>query len=149
MLYARWSSGSEIKMKKKLISKISLFVFLGLLIFFAGAFSLFLFQKKSLPLTRKSSVLEAIEEVLAKKYIYAADILKVKITQQQGPYVKGTIHFKGETRESYFLAYKNEDNWSLVFDGNGTVVCEMIDDYNFPTTMVSECLTKDNRLIIR
>ncbi len=39
----------------------------------------------------------------------------------------------------WFLAAEVGGQWVIVDDGNGTVSCEKINPYNFPTTLVPEC----------
>jgi len=38
-----------------------------------------------------------------------------------------------------WLAAKVSGTWKLIWDGNGTISCQVIAPYNFPTSMVPEC----------
>ncbi len=86
------------------------------------------------------SDLQQIKEAFAQKY--SKDLAKVNVTIKDNskPHMSGGVSFAGEIGGGWFLAYyNNSDNWIIVADGNGTVMCDDIEPYNFPTNMVPEC----------
>ena len=59
-------------------------------------------------------------------------------------------HAQGMIGNGYFLATRDAaDNWVVVYDGQGTPACNLIDPFNFPYEMVPECLGPDNQAVIR
>lgn len=85
------------------------------------------------------SDLQLLREAFSVKYSHPVSETEVSINKQTGLYVSGGIHFAGEMGGGWFLAYKQNEAWLIVADGNGTVPCEAIEPYNFPVDMVPEC----------
>lgn len=88
---------------------------------------------------------ELITEALAIKYNLAYAEVKTIIPQITSTYASGTVSFSGEG--GWFLAFRESNSWKIVADGNGTVNCETVAPYHFPTTMVPECVDKNGQLI--
>ena len=60
------------------------------------------------------------------------------------------VHAKGLIANGYFLATRDDaENWVVVYDGQGTPSCDLIDPFDFPYEMVPECLGADNQVVIR
>lgn len=59
------------------------------------------------------------------------------------------LHAKGEVGGEYFLAYKDEDSWVIVYVGLANPPCQAIIDAQFPVEMVPECMDEENNLVIR
>lgn len=86
------------------------------------------------------SDLQQIKEAFVQKYNKSLADVDVGINDNSKPYMSGNVIFAGEIGGGWFLAYyDNSNNWKIVADGNGTVMCDDIDSYNFPTDMVPEC----------
>lgn len=82
---------------------------------------------------------EAIRDFLANKYGRPSDEVKVTMTKEEGLFASGSVVFgKGGPGEGgVFLAWNNNGNWEVVFDGNGNVDCEMMrTGYGFPDTIL-------------
>lgn len=88
---------------------------------------------------------ELITEALALKYNLAYAEVKTIFSEINSTQAAGTVSFSGEG--GWFLAVKEGDKWKIVADGNGTVSCETILPYQFPTSMVPECVDKNGKLI--
>lgn len=86
-----------------------------------------------------------LKEALAQKYKLSVNDISIIISQITPNRASGTVSFKGEG--GWFLAAKEKDQWQIVADGNGTVSCDTVVKYNFPKTMVSECLDKNGNLV--
>lgn len=80
-----------------------------------------------------------IQESLAGKYGKQASEVKLAVSENTGEYASGTVNFADEVGGGWWLAAKSAGSWVLVADGNGSVMCSDILDYNFPTDMVPEC----------
>jgi hypothetical protein len=91
------------------------------------------------PTAETSSDLEMIREAFAQKYSKSIADVTVTIEQNTGTYAKGGVKFAGEIGGGWWLAYDNGTDWLIVTDGNGTVMCDDLEGYNFPTDMVPEC----------
>lgn len=82
---------------------------------------------------------ELIAEALAEKHGKAADDVNVTISENTGVFARGGVSFEGEMGGGMWLAYKDGDEWIVVYDGNGTIPCESVNPPGFPVDMVSEC----------
>ena len=90
---------------------------------------------------------EGIKETMAKKHNKSLADVEIVISKIDSTHAWGSVKFAGEIGGGWFLAYKNPDGWIIVDDGNGTISCEIIAPYNFPSNMVSECVDKNGNLI--
>lgn len=96
------------------------------------------------------SDLEQIKEAFAEKYDKPLRDISVTMSGDTGTYAKGGVNFAGEIGGGWWLAYNDDSGWLIVADGNGTVMCEDIDPYNFPIDLVPECWNEaTNELIER
>lgn len=87
---------------------------------------------------------ELIAEALANKYNIAYAEINLIISQINSTQAAGTVSTAGEG--GWFLAVKDGNSWKIVADGNGTVSCEIVAPYNFPISMVPECVDKNGKL---
>jgi hypothetical protein len=101
------------------------------------------------PTTETGSDLEMIKEAFAQKYNKAISEVTVTIDQNTGTYAKGGVKFAGEIGGGWWLAYNNGTDWLIVADGNGTVMCDDLEGYNFPTDMVPECWDETTSALIQ
>ena len=91
-----------------------------------------------------------IKEALVAKTGIASDTIDVSISQKVDTFAKGSVGTKGEeTGGGYFLAVKVSGVWIIVYNGQATPNCIAVNPYNFPTTMVPECLDSSGNLITR
>ena len=89
--------------------------------------------------TETQSDLEGIQGAFAEKYNKPITDVTVTIEQNTGTYAKGGVKFAGEIGGGWWLAYNDGTDWVIVADGNGTVMCDDLEGYDFPTDMVPEC----------
>ncbi|HUV46856.1 MAG TPA: hypothetical protein VMW29_01860 [Candidatus Bathyarchaeia archaeon] len=150
--------------------KVALSVLVSFLLFGAGAFTFWFFSGKInketpvAPLEEEelfpadqeatggagqSEDVELIRQAFAAKYGHDVSEVEVEISKKFDPYVSGGVIFSGEMGGGWFLAYKQEGEWIIVADGNGTIPCEAIEPYDFPADMAPECYTQDGSLITR
>ncbi len=102
-----------------------------------------------LPTVPQKSDLELIKEAFAQKYNRPTSEVNVTVSKNNGTQAQGGVSFSGEMGGGWFLAYKESGGWIIVQDGNGTISCETIAPYNFPSDMVPECVDKNGKLIKR
>lgn len=82
----------------------------------------------------------ALQKILADKYDKSPNAVEVTIEKVDGHYVSGAVRFDGGGvgNAGGVLAYKEGDNWVLVYDGNGSVDCSKLKtDYAFPSLILS------------
>ncbi len=90
----------------------------------------------------------AIKKAFAEKYDKQTSEINLEINKETSTHAQGVVRFAGEISGGWWLATKEEGEWVLVADGNGTVMCEDIEPYNFPTEMVPECWNQTTRKMI-
>ncbi len=100
------------------------------------------------PIPTKSDK-EQIAELFATKFNRPVSEIEVIINKQRDPYMQGGVKEKDAMGGGWFLAYKKDGKWIIVDDGNGTISCEKIEPYNFPTDMVPECVDSSGHLKTR
>lgn len=94
------------------------------------------------------SDLELIKIAFAEKYAKQVSDVILKISENNGIVARGSISFVGENGGGWWLATRVKGNWIVVQDGNGYVSCEQISPYNFPKSMVPECVDAKGKLKI-
>lgn len=99
--------------------------------------------------TEGKSDLELIREAFAEKYDHLVGDVEVNVSKMSLPYASGGVRFSGQIGGGWFLTYKGDDGWIIVADGNGTIPCEAIEPYDFPTDMAPECFTEDGTIVVR
>jgi len=82
------------------------------------------------------SLINKIKDLFAKKYPNIE--FDVYVEEQSDKYIRGSIVFEEEQGGGFLLAEK-EDQWQIVYDGNGVIPCEQIEEYDFPEDFVGEC----------
>jgi len=98
------------------------------------------------PLPEDAPTAEYVKVAMATKYPAGdMDNIEIEVTQKTELYFSGLVKPVGQTTGGgYVYAAKDEvGDWVIVADGQGTTNCDAIEPYNFPTTMISECLDED------
>ncbi len=90
---------------------------------------------------------ESLKKFFAEKYNKNISDIQIDIDQKETPYLKGTVTFKLAMKGGLFLAVKDTNNWLVVFDGNESIPCKTISPYDFPKSMVSECINSNGKLV--
>lgn len=82
-----------------------------------------------------------IKQALVNKHNWRADEISITISKNDGQYVSGGVReTNSEVGGGYFYAVKDNGEWKIVADGNGTISCESLSPYpNYPVSMISEC----------
>lgn len=91
-----------------------------------------------------------ITKALVVKTGIAADVIDVTVSTKTDKLAKGLVSAKGEeTGGGYFLAAKVNGDWVIVFDGQSTPPCSAVNPYNFPASMVPECVDSSDNIVTR
>ena len=110
--------------------------------------------KSATPSSQKSEKTESDADLLKKavseKTGIAIDIIIVDVSENTGKYAKGLVTAKGETvGGGYWLAVKTNGKWTVVFDGQNTPECKLVDPPGFPASMVPKCFDASGNLVTR
>ena len=105
-------------------------------------------SSQSVEKTESDEVL--LKQAVSEKTGIAIDIIVVEISQNTGKYAKGLVNAKGETvGGGYWLAVKSDGKWTVVFDGQSTPECSLVDPPGFPASMVPECFDASGNVVAR
>jgi len=95
------------------------------------------------------SDLVQIKAAFAEKYNRSIDEVDLSIDNNTGTHANGLVKFTGEIGGGWWLAYNLPTGWKIVADGNGSVLCNDIEGYDFPTDMVPECWDEATSTLIQ
>jgi hypothetical protein len=89
-----------------------------------------------------------IKTAFADKYGKKIDDIVVSLSADDGTHAVGTVTFKLAMEGGHFLAAKAAGGtWIIAQDGNGSVMCDAVSPYNFPKSMVPECVDNKGKLV--
>jgi len=88
-----------------------------------------------------------IKKAFADKYGKNIADIDLTLSDDNGTHAIGTVKFKLAMEGGWVLAAKAAGGWVIAQDGNGNVICDAISAYNFPRSMVSECVDNKGKLI--
>lgn len=76
---------------------------------------------------------DSIKKLFSEKYNKPISEINVIITSQDDTHIRGGVSFSpGDPEDNgIFLAVKENDQWKLVFDGNGAAPCAELVEYGF------------------
>jgi hypothetical protein len=94
------------------------------------------------------NAIDDLQQAFAKKYKKEPEDAMVSIDKREGDFISGGIKFQGEMGGGWYLAAKKDNVWQLVADGNGTVMCDSLEGYDFPVSIVPECYDEANQKLI-
>ena len=91
-----------------------------------------------------------IKKAIVEKHGQNASTLDITVSIIEGSYAKGGASVKDMGGGMWF-ATKVDDEWKLVWDGNGIIACSILTPYpNFPVSLIPECFDESvNQLITR
>ena len=89
----------------------------------------------------ESDTREEIKQIFIKKYPSYEQTLSVNINFETENHVRGSINFEPNAPGGIFLAVKNNEDWQIVFDGNGEIPCTL-KEFGFPNDMISDCASQ-------
>jgi hypothetical protein len=89
-----------------------------------------------------SPVGEAIKQAFVKKYKKDLTEIKILVSQETTDFARGGVKFAMNNNfgeGGNFLAAKIDNQWKIIYDGNGEISCQLVESYNFPEEMISDC----------
>jgi hypothetical protein len=89
-----------------------------------------------------------IKQMLIAKHGSSAETLDVGVSKISGNYAQGSASEAGLGGGMWFATDINGE-WELVWDGNGIIECESLNDYpDFPNTLIPECFDKSSNEMV-
>lgn len=110
---------------------------------------------KLIPTPTEKIISPAEEEALIRKAVYEKSGTKeseylITINKNTGQHATGGIKPRQEdVGGAYWLAAKTDEGWIGIYDGQSQPECEIINLYNFPKDMVTECVDKNGKVVKR
>ena len=86
---------------------------------------------------------EAIKAALIEYLNSPADPASVTVSEIQGKLARGGL------QGAYFVAAKEGQTWLIIYAGQATPDCDLINPYAFPTAWIPECLSPNGTLVVR
>lgn len=85
-----------------------------------------------------------IKKLLAEKYEKEINEVDLENIQKTKNHFRGMVVFQpdGSENTGLVLAAKTNDGWQLVFDGNGSFSCYLLEEYDFPEEMRQGCVSE-------
>lgn len=88
----------------------------------------------------KPALIVAVRQGLVAKHGGDAGRFVISVSAVEGEYASGGVTEVDAVGGAMWLAVKVNGNWRLVWDGNGTISCDLIVTYpEFPKTLIPEC----------
>jgi|GEM_PF-928413 len=87
---------------------------------------------------QKQSASIEIRNLFAEKYPKYEESVTVSIEQETADHIRGGVSFEPGVGGGIFLAVKIDGKWKIVFDGNGSIPCNL-SKYGFPSEMMTDC----------
>jgi hypothetical protein len=84
-------------------------------------------------------VVDLFKQLFAEKYSKDVEEVNFEISEREGDYLTGGVKFEGEISGGYVLGAKVNDEWKIIFDGNGNYTCGVVDVVDFPSSLAPEC----------
>lgn len=84
------------------------------------------------------SASEEIRQLFVQKYPKYSNTLQISPTHETEKFMRGSIIFESGAPGGIFLATKLNEQWQIVFEGNGQISCSL-SSYGFPDDMLFDC----------
>jgi len=89
------------------------------------------------------STKKKIQKLIAAMYDKKVSQVEVIIEQETEYHARGGVTFlpKDRGESGVFMASNINGEWEIVFDGNGSIPCSLLDEFQFPDSMKDQCFT--------
>lgn len=93
---------------------------------------------------------DLLKKAVSEKTGIPINKIVLEISENTGKHAKGLISEKDEQfGGGYWLALKTDGRWTIVYDGQNTPECAVVDPSGFPIQMVPECYDSSGNVITR
>ena len=97
--------------------------------------------------SEETELSQKMEELLKMKYKEDVVNMKVRVTMIEGNYAKGEVSVDGGG--GLWFAVKRNNEWILVWDGNGIIQCSDLTGYSdFSSSIIPACFDKGSEKLI-
>lgn len=118
----------------------------GLVLFMTGCVPFV--QDKIIPEMEKMTDQKLIENIFAERNPDGKlGEMVIEVDRMSGVYASGLITDKEGWGGARWLAYRDQGQWKIIWEGNGDIFCRDIESYGFPVDMVSECWDEKNQVM--
>ena len=93
-----------------------------------------------------------VEKALREKHGWELEEMEVEVSWSDGEWAEGGVSpTEGRIGGAMWFAGKVDDEWEIIWDGNGTVMCEDVDSFakQVPTSLIEECYEEGSGMIER
>lgn len=99
---------------------------------------------------KEVSIEEQIANALADKNNWKPEEVQVSVNFNDEAYSTGGVTMLGSRGGGMWFAVKNNGRWQIVWDGNGTVDCDSLNNFpNYPTKLIPECYDSVTSTLIK
>ncbi|MBU0982137.1 hypothetical protein KKC94_05605 [Patescibacteria group bacterium] len=88
---------------------------------------------------------EIVLQLFKEKYPKYQDSLSINITKESADHVRGEVIFEEGVPGGIFFAVKVNSIWTILFDGNGEIPCNL-SDYGFDKEMLFDCTIASEKI---
>lgn len=81
----------------------------------------------------------SLKQQLAAKIEKNIEDIQLEISSQNDNFLRGAYTLGKEPLSYILLAVGSQNNWQIVFDGQTLLLCQEIEQYNFPQEMIKDC----------
>jgi len=96
-------------------------------------------QSKNTPTSNLPTIEEQLTLFFATKFSRPQEEAILTVSQNTGTHASGGIIFEGDISGGMWLAHNDNGNWIVDYDGNGTIACEKVEPFNYPSSIITEC----------
>lgn len=96
------------------------------------------------PITDENDALaKAVKAQIVAEHGQVASTLKITVNKIQGDFAQGAANDPDARGGGQWFAAKVNGEWKLVYDGNGMITCDQLEDYpEFPADLIPACFDK-------
>jgi len=96
-------------------------------------------QPENTPTSNLPTIEEQLTLFFATKFSRPQEEAILTVSQNTGTHATGGIKFEGDMAGGMWLAHNDAGNWIVDYDGNGTIACEKVEPFNYPSSIITEC----------
>lgn len=96
-------------------------------------------QPENTPTSNLPTIEEQLTLFFATKFSRPQEEAILTVSQNTGAHATGGIKFQDDISGGMWLAHNDNGNWIVDYDGNGTIACEKVEPFNYPSSIITEC----------
>lgn len=104
-------------------------------------------QSENTPTSNLPTIEEQLTLFFATKFSRPQEEAILTVSQNTGTHASGGIIFEGDISGGMWLAHNDNGNWVVDYDGNGTIACEKVEPFNYPSSIITECWDENTNTV--